>query len=71
MRQADVDEMIDDMMGVILPALSSLPVRCAPRGDLAARRAIERAVNEVRTELATIAQRKAKEAGEPALDEVA
>jgi phage terminase Nu1 subunit (DNA packaging protein) len=64
-RQDQVDELIEDMMGVILPALSSMPARCAPRGDLATRRAIERVVFEVRSELAAIAQRKAEEAGEP------
>jgi len=51
-RQTEVDELIDQIAGVTLTALSSLPVRCAPRGDLAVRRAIERAVFEVRTEIA-------------------
>jgi hypothetical protein len=32
-------------------ALSSLPAGCAPRGDLAIRRSIERVVFEVRTEI--------------------
>jgi len=64
-RQSDVDELIDSMMGVVLTALSSLPARCAPRGDLVTRRHIERAVIEVRSELAAIARRKAEEAGEP------
>jgi hypothetical protein len=39
-RQSDVDALIDDIAGVTLTALSSLPARCAPRGDLATRRAI-------------------------------
>jgi hypothetical protein len=38
------DTMIDEFAGVVLSALGSLPARCAPRGDLATRRAIERAV---------------------------
>ena len=38
---------------------------CAPRGDIAVRRAIEKVVFEVRTDLAEIAQRKADKAGEP------
>ena len=41
-RRADVDALIDDIAGVTLTALSSLPARCAPRGDLAVRRGIER-----------------------------
>ena len=53
------------MMGVILPAFAGLPARCAPRGDLVTRRNIERAVYEMRTEMAHVAQRKADEAGEP------
>ena len=57
------------MMGVVLTGLSSMPARCAPRGDLATRRCIERCVYEIRTEIAEIAQRKADEVGEPALDE--
>jgi hypothetical protein len=34
-RRADVDELIDSICGVMLTHLSSLPARCAPRGDLA------------------------------------
>jgi hypothetical protein len=40
-RRADVDELIDGIAGVTLTALSSLPARCAPRGDLAIRCSIE------------------------------
>ena len=65
MLQSDVDELIDLVMGVILPALAGLPARCAPRGDLVTRRNIERAVFEMRTEMARVAQGKADEAGEP------
>jgi hypothetical protein len=66
-RRDAVDELIDQLAGVMLTALSSLPARCAPRGDLATRRAIERVVFEVRTEIANIAQQKADEYGEPPL----
>jgi hypothetical protein len=48
-RRAEVDELIDGIAGVTLTALSSLPARCAPRGDLAIQRSIERVVFEVRT----------------------
>ena len=46
-RRADVDALIDGIAGVTLTALSSLPARCAPRGDLAIRRSIERVVFEM------------------------
>jgi len=68
-RRADVDALIDGIAGVALTHLSSLPARCAPRGDLATRRAIERVVFEVRTEIATICQQMADERGEPPLDQ--
>jgi hypothetical protein len=68
-RQSDVDALIDELVGVTLTAMSSMPARCAPRGDLATRRCIERVVFEVRTEIANIAQRKADECGEPPLSE--
>ena len=63
-RRADVDALIDGIAGVTLTALSSLPARCAPRGDLATRRAIERVVFEVRTEIAAICQQMADKNGE-------
>jgi hypothetical protein len=68
-RQSDVDALIDELVGVTLTAMSSMPARCAPRGDLATRRCIERVIFEVRTEVANIAQRKADECGEPPLSE--
>ena len=67
-RQSDVDALIDELVGVTLTAMSSMPARCAPRGDLATRRCIEQVICEVRTEIANIAQRKADEAGEPPLE---
>jgi phage terminase Nu1 subunit (DNA packaging protein) len=53
--KADFDAMIDTLAGVTLTALSSLPARCSALGDLATRRAIERAVYEVRREIAVVA----------------
>ena len=67
-RQSDVDALIDELVGVTLTAMHSMPARCAPRGDLSTRRRIEQVVFEVRTEIADIAQRKADEAGEPPLE---
>jgi hypothetical protein len=49
--------------------LSSLPARCAPRGDLAIRRSIERVVFEVRTDIAHAYQQMADKCGEPPLSE--
>jgi hypothetical protein len=68
-RQSEVDELIDSIAGVTLTALSSLPARCAPRGDLAIRRNIERVVFEVRTEIANVCLEMADKCGEPPLDE--
>ena len=53
-RRSDVEALIDGIAGVTLTALSSLPARCAPRGDLAIRRSIERVVFEVPTEIAKV-----------------
>jgi hypothetical protein len=69
MKVDEVFEMIDGMVGVMLTAMSSMPARCAPRGDLATRRGIEKVVFEVRTEIANIAQQKADAYGEPPLSE--
>jgi hypothetical protein len=68
-RRADVDELIDGIAGVVLTHLSSLPARCAPHGDLATRRRIERVVFEARTEMAKVCQTMADKAGEPPMDE--
>ena len=68
-RRDDVNELIDGICGVTLTALSSLPARCAPRGDLAIRRSIERVVFEVRTEIANVCQEMADKCGEPPLDD--
>ena len=68
-RQSDVDELIDSLCGVVLTHLSSLAARCAPRGDLATRRNIERVVFEVRTEMAKVCEEMADKCGEPPLSE--
>jgi hypothetical protein len=68
-RRADVDALIDDIAGVTLTALSSLPARCAPRGDLATRRSIERVAFEVRAEIAKVCLEIADKNGEPPLSE--
>ena len=67
--QTEVNELIDSIAGVTLTALSGLPARCAPRGDLATRCNIERAVFEIRTEIAKVCEEMADKAGEPPLDQ--
>src|SRR5258705_2583820 len=56
-RRDEADALIDDIAGVTLTALSSLPARCAPRGELATRRSIDPVVFEVRPEIALSAVR--------------
>jgi hypothetical protein len=68
-RRADVEALIDGIAGVTLTALSSLPARCAPRGDLTIRRSIERVVFEVCTEITNVCQQMADKCGEPPLDD--
>jgi hypothetical protein len=68
-RRIDVDALVDAIAGVTLTALSSMPSRCAPRGDLAIRRSIDRVVFEVRTEIARVGQEMTDKCGEPPLDE--
>jgi rhamnose utilization protein RhaD (predicted bifunctional aldolase and dehydrogenase) len=68
-RRADVDALIDGIAGVTLTALSSMPTRCAPRGDFAIRRNIERVVFEVRPEMANVCPQGADKCGEPPLSD--
>jgi hypothetical protein len=68
-RRTDVDELLDQIGGVMLTSLSSLPARCAPRGDLVMRRAIERVVFEVRSEISEACSKMADKCGEPPLSE--
>jgi hypothetical protein len=67
--QSDVDDLIHKIVGVTLTGLSGLAARCAPPGDLVTRRNIERAVFELRKELAAIGERMADEAEEPPLQD--
>jgi hypothetical protein len=67
--QSDVDELTDQLCGVVLTHLSGMAARCAPHGDLAVRRNIERVVFEVRTEMANVCLQMADKCGEPPLDE--
>ena len=67
--QSDVDELIHKIVGVTLTGLSSLPARCAPPGDLVTRRNIERAVLELRKQLAAIGERMADEDGVSPLED--
>ena len=69
MRRRGCEELIDEIAGVTLTALSSMPARCARRGDLAIRRSVERVVFEVRTEIANVCQQMADKCGEPPLDD--
>ena len=55
------DLMIGEFAGVLLTAVGSLPARCAPRGDLATRRCVQRAVRELRAEIAAVFAKKAEE----------
>jgi len=57
-RLDDVNELIDGICGVVLTHLSSLAARCAPCGDLATRRSIERVVFVVWTEMANVCQQR-------------
>jgi len=68
-RRDDADALIDQIAGTVLTHLSSLPARCAPRGDLAIRRSIEQVVFEVRTEIANACLQMADKSSEPPLDE--
>jgi hypothetical protein len=68
-RREDVDALLDQIAGTVLTHLSSMPARCAPRGDLAIRRAIERVVFEVRSEISEACSKMADKCGEPPLSE--
>jgi hypothetical protein len=67
-RQTDVDALIDGIAGTVLTALSSMPAQCAPAGDLATRRRLERWVFETRAEIAKTCEANADKAGQPPLD---
>jgi hypothetical protein len=67
-RQSDVDDLINEIAGITLTALSSMP-SCAPVGDLATRRKLQACVFQCRKDLAAIATAKADAAGEPPLED--
>jgi hypothetical protein len=66
-KREQVNELLDDIAGVTLTALSGLAARCSP--DLAVRRKIDQVVREVRTEIAIACTRMADERGEPPLEQ--
>ena len=60
--------MVDELVGLFISRLSGFAARCGGR-DLATRRAIDRAVYDLRLEISQAATKLADH-GEPALDEV-
>jgi hypothetical protein len=67
-REEAADDM-EQLIGLFLTGLSGLPARCGGR-DLGVRRAIDKAVFDLRVELAETCTRLANERGEP-LDDAA
>jgi hypothetical protein len=61
---------MERLIGMFLTGLNSLSARCAGR-DLSVRRAIDKAVFDLRADIASACTALADERGEPALDEVA
>jgi hypothetical protein len=59
---------MEELIGLFLTGLSGLPARCGGR-DLAVRRAIDKAVYDLRVEIAEACTKKADERGEPPLDD--
>ena len=66
MLTAECDAMVDEIHGLFMTHLSSLPAKIGGR-DLAERRKVEKAIFDMRTELANEADKRAKERGEPPL----
>jgi hypothetical protein len=60
----EVNEMIDQMVGMFLTGLSSFPARCGGR-DLAVRREIDRAIFDLRTEISKAASEMADKCAAP------
>jgi hypothetical protein len=67
-KQTDVDELIDNIAGVLLASLSMMPAQCAPVGDLPMRRRLEKWVFETRKALAGSFNKMGDDAGEPLLE---
>ena len=59
---------MDEVVGLFISRLSGLAARCGGR-DLAARRAIDKAVFDLRVELSEACTKLADERGEPPLDD--
>ena len=57
---------MEQLVGLFLTALSSMPAQCAPIGDMQTRRRLEAWVFQTRTALADAANQLADQAGEPA-----
>ena len=64
MLTSEVDEMIDEIHGLFMTALSSLPAKIGGR-DLGERRKVEKAIYDMRVELSAAALARANERGEP------
>jgi len=59
---------MDEMVGLFISRLSGFAARCGGR-DLAARRAIDQAVYDLRLEISEAATQLADQRGEPPLDD--
>ena len=59
---------MEELIGMLLTGLSSMPARCGGR-DLAVRRLVDKAVFDLRTELAAACSKLAKERDEPSLEQ--
>jgi hypothetical protein len=64
MLSSECYEMLDEVHGLFMTHLSALPAKIAGR-DLAQRRAIEKAIYDMRVELSEAATKRANERGEP------
>ena len=58
---------MEKLIGMFLTGLSSMPARCGGR-DLAVRRSIDKAIFDLRTELAEACTKLADQRGEPPED---
>jgi hypothetical protein len=61
---SDHNNFVDDLVGILLTKLGSLPARLAGM-DLGARKKVEIVVLELRREIAEVCQQRANESGEP------
>jgi hypothetical protein len=68
MLASECYELQDELFGLFMTALSSLPAKIGGR-DLAERRKVEKAIYDMRVELSSEATKRANERGEPPLPE--